>query len=280
MEKKWSSIIIDKFFLIIVVFVLSLIWIRYYVHNTFLIYLYTTIATVVICSIFHIFFKKKQKKYDFNKKERQNIENLTNLFTFQTKQATLKYFINAIKNKNIDVIKDGNFLLFNNNILTVNYSLTCVSQNEIIDTVVKAKTKKLKQKNLIICGAKFCDEAKKLTAKVIDYKILLLDEKDVYIKLFKPLNLSIEKPVVKKTKKQKFLNMLNTAFNRARFKGYLISALILLIGSYFLRYNLYYLISSTILMIFAVFSYFNTVFNKKTINVFENSDNLDKKNLP
>ena len=278
MERKTSSIVIDKIFLILSTFFITFIWIRYHVHNTFLILLYTSILTFVICSIIHIFYKKKQKKYNLSKKDSKNIENLSFFLNFQTKQQVLNYFKTAIENKNFTVKTNGNFLVFEQNILYANYLTTCTNQNDIIDIVVKAKSKNFTQKNLVICSPCFNDEAKKITRRVTDFNIQLLNEKDVYYKLFKPIALPIEKVKNKKTKKQKALELLNIAFNKKRFKGYFFSAIILLIGSYFLRYNLYYLIFASILSIFAIFSYFNTTFNKKTIDIFENTNSLTDNN--
>ena len=277
MQKKLSSIIIDNIFLIIATFLVCFVWVRYHVHNNILILVYSSILTFVICSIFHIFYQKKQKKLNFNKKERKNIENLTFFLIFLSQEDKIKYFKNALKSKGLNVTNQNNFLVFNDYILSINYSTTCSNQNNIIETIIKISSGNFNKQNIIICSPSFNDEAIKLVKKIYQYKIILLDEKDVYNKLFKQLNLQTEHIKNKLTKKQKVFDLLNIAFNRKRFKGYLISALILLISSYFLRYNIYYLIFSTILSFFAVFSYFNNFFNKKTTDIFENTNSLDKK---
>ena len=277
MQKKLSSIIIDNIFLIIATFLVCFVWVRYHVHNNILILVYSSILTFVICSIFHIFYQKKQKKLNFNKKERKNIENLTFFLIFLSQEDKIKYFKNALKIKGLNVTNQNNFLVFNDYILSINYSTTCSNQNNIIETIIKISSGNFNKQNIIICSPSFNDEAIKLVKKIYQYKIILLDEKDVYNKLFKQLNLQTEHIKNKLTKKQKVFDLLNIAFNRKRFKGYLISALILLISSYFLRYNIYYLIFSTILSFFAVFSYFNNFFNKKTTDIFENTNSLDKK---
>ena len=87
MEQRQSARIIDSIFLMLSVFILSLIWIRYFFHNTVLIYLFSAIITIIICAIIHIFFKKKHKNQEKTAKKQQNIDILSNFLLFQGKKG-------------------------------------------------------------------------------------------------------------------------------------------------------------------------------------------------
>ena len=199
MQRKFYSLLIDRIFLIVSTFLISFVWIRYNVHNNFLIFLYTSLITVFVCIVFHIIYKKRVKKSEFNKKNRKNIENLTNLFTFQTKTETLSYFKKALENKNLVAKIENDFITFNNSILTVCYYTICCNASDIINIIVNAKTKNFKSKNLIICAKCFNDEVFKLIKNVDCFNIILLDENEIYYKLFN--NFQTEKVIVKKQKK-------------------------------------------------------------------------------
>ena len=71
-------------------------------------------------------------------------------------------------------------------------------------------------------------------------------------------------------KKEKINNMLNVAFNRAKSKNYFIYGIILFICCLFFRYNVYYIIFSSLMFCFSLFSRFNRKYNKpklKTIDI-------------
>ena len=63
--------------------------------------------------------------------------------------------------------------------------------------------------------------------------------------------------------KYTFKELLNIAFNKNKTKSYVVTGLIFLISSIFLRYNIYYIVFTTLMFVFALFSYFNKPFNKK-----------------
>lgn len=271
MEKRIFSKIIDNLFLIVCVFIVSFLWVRFYQHNPVLILLYSSLITSLIYSAIHLIIKHKQIKNKSIKKEDLAIANLSHLLLFSTNQECIKIFENSLKLRNLEYTKTTKYILFNNNMLIPFYSKTKVDDNDILQIFLKAKQLKIKAKLIIICAKNFTEDAKNFIKTMSQQEFLLLDERQTFNTFFKPINYQIETKSQQKNKqkfKDKVNNLVNIAFNKSRFKGYLTSAIILLIASYFMRYNIYYLVFSSLLMILALFSYFNKPFNKPKKDIF------------
>ena len=120
-----------------------------------------------------------------------------------------------------------------------------------------------KELNKIIFVCKNYDTRSKEVVELFDKKIILLNEKETYSQILKPLSFKCPiKEIKKETKKEKLQGMLAVMFSKNRTKGYFLSAIVLLLGSLIMRYNMYYIISASILCLLALYSHFNTRFNQ------------------
>lgn len=234
---------------------------------------------MVVCSIVHLCLTKKGETQIKQKNQQKLAENISQYLLFSTKQETLKIFENVLKKKNCEYTKKTNFICFNDNALYPVYTKTKCDDNDILECIVKLNTAKISATNIIILAKTFTDDAIKFS-KTLSQKVILMNEYQTYELFFKPVNFIVENKSQKKLSfKQKSRNLIDIAFNKKRFKNYMISALIVFIGSYFMRYNIYYLIMSTILIILALFSYFNKPFNRPQKDIFDNKKNSHKTNF-
>lgn len=271
MEKTFLSKILDNLFLIFAVFVLAFLWIRYYEHNSFLILLYSTLITFSVCGVIYFINKKKQSKKAISLKESKTIATLCNTFLFSSQAETLKIFEQALIKRNIEYEKTHNFLSFEQCVIMPAFNKIEIDDNALLEIIMKVKSKKTDTKTLCICAKSFSDNAKKLSTSFSEFSVVLYDIKQTYIIFFKPINYEVRNEKVAKTKtpfKQKIRELLGVVFNKNRFKSYFLSAIVLFIASYFMRYNLYYLTFSSLLILCAFFSYFNKPFNKPEKNLF------------
>lgn len=271
MEKTLLSKILDNLFLIFTVFVVSFLWIRYYEHNTFLILLFSSLITFFVCSVFYFVNKKNNTKKEISIKECKNIDSLTSTLMFSSQAKCLSFFEQTLQKRNIIYTKNKTCLVFEHNVIRPCFNKIEVDDNALLEIILEIKAKKIKPKIVCVCAKKFTDNAKKLASSVDDFNLLLYDNKQTYCVFFKPLKIEIEQKPKKETKltfKQKVNALLGVAFNKKRFKSYFLSAIVLFIASYFMRYNIYYLCFSSILIVFAFFSYFNQSFNRKEKNLF------------
>jgi len=123
--------------------------------------------------------------------------------------------------------------------------------NGILASIVK---KENPSKVIIVCGEISPDTIN--FANNFDMQILLLDKYSSYKALYKEFDffpeISFE---YKKDKARTFKEIIKFAFSKDKAKGYLLSAFVLLLSSFFVRINLYYCIVSSILLVFALICY-------------------------
>lgn len=256
MKKTILSKIIDNLFLVLIVFLTAFLWVRYHEHNTLLILLYSSVITITFCLIFYLIVKFKNKKKSLTAKHAKQIELLAQKLIFATQSEVIKIFEQSLKKRDISYTKTTKYLAFDQNLIVPIFYKTKVDENSLLEVLLSLKTKKISAKLVCICACDFDSTAKNLANQFTDYNILLYDKKQTYTVFFKPVQYEVESVVIKRQKtpfKQKIKVLINVAFNKKRFKGYILSAIVLLIASYFMRYSLYYLISSSILVLFALF---------------------------
>lgn len=128
---------------------------------------------------------------------------------------------------------------------------------QIYNKVKKEKPTKI----VVVC--KSVD--KSLPAFVTNFseKILLLDEYQTYQSLYKLYECFPEiSHRYAPAKKMALKDFMAFSFNKSRTKGYLFSALVLIISGLFIRPTIYYCIVASLLVVFALISQFNPYFNK------------------
>lgn len=254
------SKILDFIFGTIFVFLSVFIWTRYFVHNTFLTIFITSGVTVSVVGLFYFTRLKKEEKVNLTKKELTNANNCTRLFMLSSKSNAINWIYNILSTK-YNVTKKADYLFFNQIVLRPVYTTLKIDEEIVLNTFTK--TKSLNPKKIIICSKSIEPEALQLAKSIKQTKIILLNEQEFYFSILKPLGFECEKTYVEQTKKGKGISALfNIIFNRHRTKAYSITAIVLLLASFLMRYNLYYIIMASILSLMALFSYFNRPFNK------------------
>jgi len=266
MEYKTKfSYIIDFIFKVVSIFLISFIWIRLFEHNLTLIIIYSALITLVLSLISTIISVKKIKKENLSNEENLNFKNAIYKLNFYSKPQLLTFFNNMIKNK-FKTTKNTDFILLENDNkkigLFFNFNFETTDKNFISLIYRKIKVNKLNK--VLIFSNDFTKETKELCENFKDIKFSLLNASDTY-KFMKKYNSlpSNEIEQVKKTK-YKFKDFLYIAFNKSKTKRYFFTGIIFLISSIFMRYNIYYLVFTTLMFLFAMFSFFNKPFNKKT----------------
>ncbi|MBO7526609.1 MAG: hypothetical protein J6T74_01780 [Clostridia bacterium] len=95
-----------------------------------------------------------------------------------------------------------------------------------------------------------------------DFDIVFLKNEEIYLKLLKKYEFYPEIIIKNVNKSKNTLKFLTTsALNKKRTKGYFLSALCLFFASFFNAYKIYYICVSSILILLAIFSWFNIKFN-------------------
>ena len=254
--------IIIKFLLI---FLAVFIWMRYLIKELWLSILVALSITFAIDFLSRFIFKKISKRKEMKVQEKEEAEDL--FLSIATQEKPLDFFFKLAKTRHENSVKKKSHIIIDHGedgkvILYPFLSFEPLNANDIaqiINIIQKEKCQKL----VIICGE--IDKSAPSFAKNFDLKITLLDKFATYMNLYKEYNLYPEKTLkYKKEKSLAFKELIAFSFNRARTKGYLLSALILFLSSLIIRPSIYYCIVASLLLVFAIISYSNPRYNVKT----------------
>lgn len=268
MQKNYSSFIFDFIFILLSIFFISFIWIRSFVHNNSLIWVYSLSITAILGIILFSVLKKKITTYSLSKKEEKTKKEILNMLLFSQKSEINKYLIKFFENENIT--KHNEFFTFNKEekyIVFNNFEFDSLSLQNLL-TLIKKAQKENCNRVYIFCN-NYSKECVDFIKNLKNIKVKLVNFDTFYFSFIKKQNIYPAFSVCYEEKgKYKFKELLSIAFNKNKTKRYLLTGLIFLIGSIFLRYNIYYLVFTSLMFIFAMFSYFNNIYNKKIDDTF------------
>lgn len=174
----------------------------------------------------------------------------------------LDFFYSLAKKRHNAIKKSKYVLIKHEDYSVVLYPFIKFSKllpDDILDILNKTKSEKAKK--IVIP----CDEASKESlsfSKNFDIQIIILDKYETYKKLYKDYDYfpKITRQY-KKDKKATIKELLSFSFNRSKVKNYIFSAIVLMFSSLFVKVNIYYCTFASILVIFAIISFFSP-FNK------------------
>ena len=261
------SYILDFIFKSVSIFVISFIWIRFFEHNIFLIFLYTSIITTIIVAISTIRTIKNYKKNNISKLEFEKKQNAIYQLNFYSQPEVLKFFT-SLFNANYEVTKKNDYLILKNEQekigVFVNFNFNYVDATYLKSILNKIKLNKLSK--VYIFSNDFTKELKELCTSLNGIEVKCKTSEDAF-KLMRENNIFPAEKVSKKLFKRKNAKQFfSSILNKGKSKVYFLTGLIFLISSIFMRYNIYYLVFTTIMFLLAMFSYFNKTFNKKDIS--------------
>ena len=247
----------------LLIFLLMFVWIRYFLRSLWLAILVSALVSAVVYAILYFIFRKKKNKEGLKIKEKEDAENM--FLSLACNEKRMNFFAELALKKHKDVRRFSKYILITheNKTKTLLYpkmdfeSLTIQKFLEIYNAV-KGKAEKV----VILCHS--FDKDVKAFANNFDIYFLILDRFDTYQNLYKFYNFFPEvKERYKKDKMLSFKDFVAYSFNKKRAKGYLLSAFLLVLSALFVRTTIYYCISATILIIFAIISRYNNIFNFK-----------------
>lgn len=252
--------IIDFIFGTTFVFATCFLWTRYFLHNFVLSILLSAIISFCVVLLYILLRRKKTEKALVAKSELAAAHDISTFFLLSTKPETIKAFETIVSQKH-SVKTKGNLVIADKVALCPIYTRTEITDKDVLDSFAKIKNTNIEK--IIICCQNASAKAKDIANIITTKQIVIYNEFDAYKYIFKPANFKVE-PQLKQKKtsaKQRLLKCAQMAFNKSRTKSYLMVSFILLLSSFVLRYNLYYLIVATTTTALALYSHFNTKFN-------------------
>ena len=244
-------------------FLISFIWLRFLTSSIWVSGAIAFVITLII-EFFSMYFKRKNKyKTNLKIKEKENAENM--FLSLSTDKNFLSFFHNLSLSRHSNCQRKKDYIIINHSksrvILFPFIKIKKLSPDDLLEIYKKCNHENA-TKIVIVCNEyeKDCS----VFIKNFSIKFLLLDKFETYSMLYKEYDFYPEITLeYKKEAKPTLKDLLAYSFNKSRTKGYLLSALLLFITSFFVKINLYYCIISSALLLFALISFINPKYNIK-----------------
>lgn len=251
----------NMFFRLCLIFLICLVWFRYFVKDFALSVFYTVLSTVMIEILIHLLSSKRKNKLNLKSSEMKHASQIALTFALD-KQKALNFLFDLAKQKH-EAEKKKNYILIKNknvesgqdyfNILFPYFKLENFSKNDLAKILNTLKN--VEYEKLIICSGAFSKDIFSFV-KTLRQKIILLDAENAYNNLYKKYNFFPNQLVeLNQSAKLKFKEFLTFAINKKRSKGYFFASIVLLLSSFLFRMNLYYIISSSVLLVLCLISF-------------------------
>lgn len=240
----------------LLIFLIFFIWLNFYLKSRTFASLLSLFLTAIVEGISQMSRRTKNDKASLRDKEQIEAEKM--FMSLVKNGKSVDFFVKLFSSRYNKVFKEkGAIILEKNDEKIAIYPLLKfqqVSQDDIIS--VEHKLSKLKTaKIIIICG----EVEPKLRDFIKSYskEITILDKYQTYASLYKEFDFYPEIEDGIKPTKQSFKTLFASFFSHSHARGFIISAIFLLLGSFFTKMNLYYLISTSILLFFGLLCLFN-----------------------
>ncbi len=264
---KKLNLVFQEVLKFLLIFLVCFVWARYFIRALWLAVVVSIGISALAFAIFGFIARKRRNKTSLKLKEKEDAENMFLSLCFDDKPMDFFAELASKKHKNITKHKDHIVITHSEeNVKTVLFadlSFQPLDTSRLL--TIHNKMKKEKAIKIVICCKEIKDKNVELFCENFPEKIVILDTYETYKQLFKTYDCF---PRITKTypttKKVVFKDFVAHALNKNRTKGYLFSALILILSGLFIRANIYYCIIASLLVVCAIISQFNPYFNRKT----------------
>ncbi len=246
------------------IFLISYIWLRYALSSTLIAILLSIAITLIVQWVSIAINKHKNAKTNLKIKEKEDAENM--FLSLLTEEDNLNFFLRLALSRHKHSTAQKGYILIDNEergkVAFVPYIKLSPLLPDDIAQIIKNCRQNSPNKIIISCNEyeKSCNSF----IKNFQQDIVLIDKFETYALIYKEYDFYPEITTqYKKPQKLSFKDLLASAFNRTKTKNYLFCAVVILISSSWVGMNLYYCISASVLLIFALISFINPKYNKK-----------------
>ena len=238
------SLILDRILLIVVLFAILFVWLRFFIDNIYIVLLLCSTIVLAVYILVSFLVQKNNQRQAISKAQKSLIEQYATHLMFMQPQKTLQFFYELLSKKNNAIIKKDYIIIDK----TVFFSFMH-HQKLTLDDLAHAFSlaQQLDAVKLIMCTQNVPTDISTLCKNIQNMNIILLDKSAVYFGLLKPYEMYPPKTIEISHKKMTFKNIFEHSFQRAKFKQYMLSGFLILFCSLFMRYNIYYVLMSTLL---------------------------------
>ena len=258
MKKNTLSFILDFLLLFIILFFISFVWTRYVVKNL-VASLFISISFSLIITLIRIRREnKKQAKLKSKKEQSLHIQDCADAFMFNSFEENAQFYKTMLEKKYRIEIKNS-FLYLENDIhkiaLFLLFDVKKINQDQVIFCLKSVKKYNL-TKIILICN-NYDNNVLNIT-KNYKIKTIILNSTQNYNEILKIYNTYPQLDnKLRIDEKISFSFLLKNAINKKKFKSYFVGGIFLFIASLFVKYNIYYIIFSSIMFILSILCLFS-----------------------
>ncbi|MBQ8725614.1 MAG: hypothetical protein IJY84_00730 [Clostridia bacterium] len=246
MFKFKISEISDGIFVFLASFITAFVISYYFLKNNVLsIVLSIPVGLIVFCA-YTLIKRKKKGKLQIKREDEERFLKCLNALCFMSKAEWGNLVFTTLDRLGKSPAKVDFGIAYEENFVYVKFTYEQVSVGEI----VKAYKKTPKSKNLIFIGTAFTAESQDFVAG-FEKRIKLVPLSE-FFPLMKKVNSLPDGGFIPKKKKAGFLTLLKGTFKKGKAKTYAFYGGFLLIMSNFVFYPLWYIISGSIFLIYAI----------------------------
>ncbi len=202
-----------------------------------------SISVATVC-VYIIIARKKRSKILIKKSDENGLVSCRRTLCLKETSAALSLIVSALKKTENQIVEKNEKSYLNGKLVCCRFSVEPLSADEILQVY------KSERCQLIFFGNEFTESAKHIT-DYIGKDITLVDMPSVY-KLLKNAELLPETETKTVNRKEKIKSLFVATFQRKKAGSFALYGSVLLIMSRFVFYPLWYIISGTIFLLYAI----------------------------
>lgn len=244
---------IDKIFITSVFTLFSFVWIKYFIRNNIYSFLLSLFLSMFIVSLFSLIQKNKFTKRKIKIETNKEINSYIYSFLLLKSEETLKLFYEKLKQEG--AVLHNNVIILNKTCIIPKLDVEILSINDVSKIYQSIKNSNINKIKILTIEAK--EDCINFAKSIKNFDIEILTKSETFYAYIQRYAIYPEILVAQKTsKKESFFNIIKFCFKKEKAKSYVFSGIVLLILSFFFRYNLYYVIVSSLLFLCSIICFF------------------------
>lgn len=233
-------------------FLIFFAWTRFIFKSTFPA-LITTLSVIVAINIFKSLFSSlKNNKTTLSKTKQKEIDNLSNYLLSLTNDESIEFVQNLYSDKKIINIKAHQIIFEQNYGITFSFEDAQIKYSKTLQLVKEAIINNVKTLGILCIKCDYKD--KLLLENLKNINVNIIEIGTIHNKC-KQNNIVIPNYFEQNpTKKIKFKQLFDISLDKKKAKNYFFSGLLVFFCSAIVKYNIYYVIMSSILFCLAILS--------------------------
>ena len=246
MFKFKLSDISDGLFILLSSFSIFFVILYYYLKNNVTAILLSVAFSAIVFCLYMIIKRKKKGKLSIKKEDEESFLKCVNAMCLLPNKECFDIIYETLLRLKKEPIKVENGIVVSDNFIYCKFSYDKIS----VSNVVSAYKKSPKGKNLVYLGVEFSPECEEFVNGFIK-RIRLIKLSEIF-PFMKKVNTVPSGGFLPLKKKIGFFTLIKQSFSKKKAKGYALYGIALLIMSNFVFFPLWYIISGSLLLIYAI----------------------------